>query len=468
MIDPESFLPPDDWASTIADVFRQRRDDPVVAGGDESELRARLATYDFATPRDLGELTEEVARLLREHAVRSDHPRYFGLFNPPALPAAMVGDALAAAINPQLAVRGHAPAAAAIERRLVETIGVRAWPGLAIGDIAGHFTSGGSEANATALMAALASRYPDWASGGVAALPRRPALYVSAQSHLAWIKIARNAGLGVEAVRLVPTCDGLHMTGEELATFLTLDAEQGFEPVLIVATMGTTGHGGIDDVRGLSDVARRRGAHLHVDAAWAGALLLSENHRGLLDGIELADSITVDPHKWMSVSMGAGLFLARSWEGLEKAFSVSTSYMPSASIEQRDAYIHSYQWSRRFIGLKLFLAMANLGLSGYARLIDRAFPLAAKLREGLERMGWVIENDTPLPLVCFTPPRASDEQVEIVERHVAGSSEAWISGVLLRGRRVLRACITSFETREDDVDRLIELLDRAWRQSCER
>lgn len=446
------------------DFIASRRDARVHDSRSADAFAVWLDALDFESPRDTHKLGSDLYDWLGRHAVRSDHPRYFGLFNPPALPAAIAGDLIAATVNPQLAVHSHAPAAAAIERKLLAYFGTLiGWPA---DSVAGTFTSGGSEANHTALLAALARRYPDWERDGVRGLPTAPAIYVSAQAHLAWIKIARVAGLGTDAVRLVPTADGLSLRGTELARFL--QNENHRDPVLIVATAGTTAHGAIDDIEGIAKVARRHDTYLHVDAAWAGATLLADGAHTWLRGIERADSITVDPHKWLAVPMGAGMFLSRDWQPLERAFGVRTGYMPSASHEVRDAYIHSLQWSRRFTGLKLFTALAALGRKGYAEMIKRQVALGAYLRRELSQRGWKVLNDTTLPLVCFAPnlaPRQADEAVRRIESSVLASGGAWVSSVALRDRSVLRACITSFESTERDVDALLDLLDTARREA---
>lgn len=447
-----------DTARQAADFIASRDSARVHDNSRQAAFSAWLNAFDFAAPCDPSMVSKDIFDWLGHHAVRSDHRRYFGLFNPPALPEAMAGDIIAAAVNPQLAVHDHAPAAAAIERHLL------CFFGRCIGwrddEIAGSFTSGGSEANHTALLAALARRYPDWARDGVRAMSRTPAIYVSAQAHLAWIKIARAAGLGSDAVCLVPTADGLSLRGEELA--MALAAAPDRDPVLVVATAGTTAHGAIDDLPGLISVARGHGAHVHVDAAWAGAALLMQEGRHWMHGIDQADSVTIDAHKWLAVPMGAGMYLSRDWAPLEAAFAVDTGYMPSASLTRRDAYIHSLQWSRRFIGLKLFMALASLGQDGYEQLLRRQITLGACLRHGLIKRGWSIVNDTPLPLACFVPAGSGDDgAVHRISAAVVASGQAWISTVTLKGRSVLRACITSYETRESDIDLLLDLLDDA-------
>jgi aromatic-L-amino-acid decarboxylase len=430
-----------------------RRSHPVAPQINEAALAARLARYDFHTALPMETVTEDLLDLLQANAVRSDHPRYFGLFNPPPLPAAIAGDLVAAAINPQLAVWSHAPAAVEIERRIVRLFGTLIW---SEEDTPGTFTSGGSEANLTALLSALASRYPDWETRGLGG--RRPAIFVSSESHLAWIKIARMCGLGSEAVRLVKAEDGLRLTAATLRA--SMDGDSDLDPLLLVATAGTTAHGAIDDIAGIAQLAREKGAHMHVDAAWAGGLLLDPARRSLFPGIEQADSVTIDPHKMLAVPMGAGLYLCRDWTALGRAFAVATGYMPSASSERHDPYIHSVQWSRRFIGGKVFVALASLGLPGYQRLFERQFALGDRLRSKLLESGWQICNDTPLPVVCFAPAEGSDAQVPAIAADVVASGEAWLSVTQLRNRPVLRACITSFETSEADIDHLVDLLNR--------
>lgn len=453
---PENASGLSEVAAQVDAALAARRGSPVAPPIDATALAARLARYDFEAPRPAVDVTADLLDLLGRYSIRSDHPRYFGLFNPPALPAAVAGDLVAAAINPQLAVWGHAPAAAEIERRLVELFGSFVWAGR---PAVGHFTGGGSEANLTALLAALARRYPNWASAGVAGLPRRPAIFASSEAHLAWIKVARMCGLGADAVRLVPAERGLAMTGGALEKQIA--DEPNFDPALVVATAGTTAHGAVDDLVGAAEVARRHGSHLHVDAAWAGGALLHPDCRKSLPGVEHADSVTIDPHKLLAVPMGAGLYLGRDAAPLAAAFAVSTGYMPEASSERSDAYVSSIQWSRRFIGAKLFVALATLGLSGYRSLIGRQFALCDRLRFALAEANWEILNETALPLVCFAPRNAVDTEVKSIAAKIVNGGEAWLSTVALRGRPVLRACVTSYETTEQDINGLVAALGDA-------
>ena len=211
-------------------------------------------------------------------------------------------------------------------------------------------------------------------------------------------------GLGLEAVRAIRVTDELRLDVGALRLQLERDRAEGRRPFLIVGTAGSTAAGAIDPLSELAELAHETGADLHVDAAWAGAIGLSPRLRPLLDGIERADSVTVDAHKWLSAPMAAGLFLTRHPRDLVSTFRVETNYMPSA--EAADPYLIGPQWSRRFIGLKVFMALAAIGRDGYAAQIEHDCGLGERLRARLRDDGWRIVNDTPLPLVCFVP--ASD------------------------------------------------------------
>jgi aromatic-L-amino-acid/L-tryptophan decarboxylase len=186
--------------------------------------------------------------------------------------------------------------------------------------------------------------------------------------------------------------------------------------------------------------------------------------RPLLAGTERADSITFDAHKWLSVPMGAGLFLTRHSHILDRTFRVTTAYMPkeASGMDIVDPHLHSMQWSRRFIGLKVFLSLLVAGRDGYADAIRHQTAMGALLRDRLAAAGWEIANDTALPVVCFTCPGASADVQRAIAMHVVASGEAWISTTLLAGTRtVLRACITNYLTEPTDIDALVATLDRA-------
>ncbi len=205
---------------------------------------------------------------------------------------------------------------------------------------------------------------------------------------------------------------------------------------------------------------------LHVDAAWGGAAALVPEMSPLLAGIERSRSITFDAHKWLSVPMGAGIFLTRDRTVMDRTFRVQTSYMPkeAAGLDIVDPHLHTMQWSRRFIGLKVFLSLLVAGWDGYAAAIRHQTEMGQLLRRRLAGAGWEIVNNTQLPVVCFVDPSGGDDRQKRIALSVVASGEAWISTTLLGGRRtVLRACITNFRTDSSDIEALLATLDRARR-----
>ncbi|WP_433476210.1 pyridoxal phosphate-dependent decarboxylase family protein [Spirillospora sp. CA-142024] len=432
----------------------------VSAPVDVRALRAAIGAYDFDRPAAPADVIDDVAELLRATTVHTTHPRYFGLFNPTPTLMGVVGETLAAAFNPQLAAWSHAPAAAEMEAHLLRFLGGRL--GYPPGTATGSFTSGGAEANLTAVLLALTKTWPEYGRRGLRALPGRPVIYASAESHLAWLKIAHATGIGRDAVRLVPAGRDLRIDTGRLIEQVAADRADGDLPFLVVGTAGTTAAGVIDPLHELADLCRESGLRLHVDAAYGGAAALSDRLRPALDGIGRADSITVDAHKWLSVPMGAGALLTTDAEGLAETFRVTTSYMPADVPDTVDPYTSGQQWSRRFMGLKLFLSLAVAGREGYAEQLEHDAGLAGVLRERLAETGWDIVNDTPLPVVCFADPGAGTwEHHDALARKVVGGGRAWISPVRLDGRAALRACVISHRTTLQDVEELVRAANDA-------
>ncbi|HVT61145.1 MAG TPA: pyridoxal-dependent decarboxylase [Thermoanaerobaculia bacterium] len=432
---------------------------------DPAELRELLGRFDFKVPVEPPAALDFALDGLWRHQVHTPHPRYFGLFNPAPTTLGVAADTLVAAFNPQLAVWSHNPFAAEVEQHLVRALAGRF--GYPPEQSEGTLTSGGAEANHTALAVALLASFPEVGRRGLLALRGQPVLYVSAQAHHSFLKAARLTGLGTEAVREVGVDGALRMKPGQLAARISDDRARGMLPFLVVGTAGTTCAGAVDPIAALAEIAEQERLWLHVDAAWGGAAALVPELAPLLSGVERAGSITFDAHKWLSVPMGAGLYLTRQRGVLERTFRVAAGYMPldGAGLPVADPYAHSMQWSRRFIGLKLFLSLAVAGWAGYEAAIRHQTAMGDRLRVRLAEEGWVVVNDTPLPLVCFVggcEEGRSAAYLSAIAAHVVGSGEAWVSNVDLGELGpALRACITNFRTGPGDVDALVASLGGA-------
>lgn len=429
---------------------------PILPNVTVQEIRSHLnARYDFRRAMALEDVAADVEEMLSKWQVQVTHPRYLGLFNPSVTRASVIADTLTAAYNPQLAAWRTSPAANEIERHTLAWLSARfGFPDGA----AANFTTGGAESNLTAVVAALTRMFPGYGEHGLGSLPARPTIYLSSEAHHSLHKIAHMTGLGRKALRVVAADDRLKIDLDSLKEQIRQDRRDGFAPFMVVGTAGSTAAGAIDPLPALAEICNAESLWFHVDAAWGGAAVISPTLRPHLNGINRADSITCDAHKWFSVAMGAGMFFCRHADALAEAFHAETSYMPSKSPGAvSDPYLTSVQWSRRFIGLKLFLGLAESGSEGYASQIEHQAQMGELLRESLRRTGWTIVNSTPFPLVCFTRD-SLDTEAFVAALH--RQQIAWMSQVRIGGVLVVRACITSFRTTEADIEYIVREMNR--------
>ena len=463
-------------AAAASEHFDGIRDLPVTGPSHAPDLRQHLAAaYRFDAPMDAGAVLDDVAAMLRRGSVHVTHPAYFGLFNPSVLPSAIAAATLTAAFNPQTAVWSHCPAAYEMEQQALRFLAGRI--GYDPATVGAHFCSGGQEANTTAVVVALTRAFPEIRDRGVRALPGDPRIYVSAEAHHSVEKAAHVCGIGRVAVVRVAVDAKLRMDASALAAAISSDRAAGRLPFLVVGTAGTTASGVIDPLDEIADVAAAHGAWFHVDAAWGGSAALSPRLRPVLAGISRADSVTWDAHKWLQLPLGSAMFFTPHRAALVEAFATESGYMPaaaraagaSADAPRVDPYNTSHQWSRRAPGIAMFAALAELGASGYERIVDGMTGLGDLLRAKLRAAGFEITNDTPLPLVNFTHPRIESGATTVgeVARAVQRGGRAWISPVTLAAtpggtpRKALRACITSYRTEARDLDALVSELRAA-------
>ena len=438
----------------LAAAHRRVQAGPVTPTIDMQQFRAELAGFDFERPQPLEEALRWTIERLEHGIVQMSNPRYFGLFNPGANFPAQCADRLAGSFNPQLASSASSPVPVALESHVIQAVARRAAFG---GDATGHFATGGSEANYTALICALTAAHPKFSTDGVRAFAGPATFYTSRDCHIAWLKIAHQAGVGRSALKLVATDGRGRMDPEALLKAIAEDRAAGAVPVMIVATAGTTGAGMIDPLHACADIAKQQALWLHVDAAWGGAVLASNRLRGLLDGVERADSMTIDAHKWLATTMGCAIFISRRADLLSEAFHASTSFMPS-SISGVDPYLNSVQWSRRFLGLRLFLALAAAGWEGLGAHVERGVDVIELVKERLLASGWRIANDSPLAVLDAIPPAALGD-VRALVRRVVASGRAWVAPTTFEGQEVVRICATNGETGVPDVEALVAALN---------
>lgn len=419
----------------------------------------------------LDEILTRFRNEVAPHAMTVPSPRYFGQFNPTPLPIGVWADALAAVLNQNAGAWRNGPTSAMIEARVMR------WLCELIGygkESFGTLASGGSEANLIALKCARDHAHEAIVHRGVRHAPADLVIYASEQCHYSLEKSADILGMGREQLRKIPTDERFHLRTDLLRVEIEKDRQAGLMPCCIVGVAGTTSTGVIDPLPELAAIAREYNCWFHVDAAYGGVLAFSAAHQSKLQGIERADSVTFDPHKWMFVPFACGAVLVR--EGgrvLRDAFDISPEYLSEdrggADVEY-DFFRYGQMGTRRFNSLKLWMAWKFLGRSGYAELIERQIALTEYLArqidamEDFERLG---EVETAVCCFKFLPASVrekdgsyQDRLQQRLQQLIEKSGEAWITTTVLHGRRALRVNINSFLTEARHVDDLIALVKR--------
>jgi glutamate/tyrosine decarboxylase-like PLP-dependent enzyme len=414
---------------------------------------------------DADKVLDEIFREMVDKGFHVASGNYFGLMNPTPTYIGVMAEALVAALNPQLATVKRSQLASKIEHETVRWIGERVrWPG----EFNGTFTSGGNEANFTGLALALAAKFPDAIEEGIASIGSQPVLYASDEAHHSIDKSAGLLGVGRKALRRIPVNENVQLDPRILEATIEADLASGKKPFCVVATAGTTNTGAVDDLVTVAEICRRYDLWLHVDGAYGGSAIFSDQHRSLLRGIEQADSITIDPHKWLAMPLAAGVILTCHPEMLERAFAVAAPYMPKAAESKGlDNSRISSQWTRRMNSLKLWLTLRVHGRKAYEEHIDRQLGLAQGFASWI-RASEHFELAAPqiLPIVAFRF-KANLSQQNLAEAHariveeVTRDGRRWISETRVNGQSVLRMMVISYLTAERHLQDLSHALTKA-------
>jgi aromatic-L-amino-acid decarboxylase len=450
-----------------------------------ASLQDPIPEFGAETAEAAAAILDDACRELIDKGFHVPSANYFGLMNPTPTYMAVLAEALVATLNPQLATLARSQLASKIENETVRWVGERVFGtrstcggeiGPAAQDggagFAGTFTSGGNEANFTAIAVALAAHFPKYIENGTAAIGAQPVFYASAEAHHSLDKSAGLLGLGRRALRRIAITDRLQLDTHKLAARIAEDYATGLKPFCVIGTAGTTNSGAVDDLEALADICRRYGLWFHVDGAYGAAATFSDAHRDLVRGIEQADSVTIDPHKWLAMPFAAGVILTRHADTLRKAFEVTTPYMPRvADSELVDNFKVSAQWSRRMNSLKLWLTLRVHGRRAYEELIDRQLRLARTFYDWLSGS----EHFEPagpmyLPIVNFRVRANGRSEEDIaaanaaVVEEITRDGQLWISSTVVNGRSVMRMMVISYLSDERNLTALEQALTSAGRR----
>jgi glutamate/tyrosine decarboxylase-like PLP-dependent enzyme len=445
---------------------------------DESPSAVRQA-LDLSGPlpeegADPGPLLEQTAHLLFEHSLFNAHPRFFGYITAAPAPIGVLGDFLAAALNANVGAWTLSPAATEIESQTVR------WIASFIGypvDCGGLLVSGGNMANTVCFLAARAAKAGwDVRERGVA-VGRRLRVYGSAETHT-WIqKAADIGGLGTSSIRWIPTDDQLRMDVSALRRQIEADKAAGDVPCMVVGTAGSVSTGAVDPLRDIGALCREHDVWFHVDGAYGGFAAAIPEASDDLRALAAADSVAVDPHKWLYSPLEAGCALVREPGLLRAAFAYHPPYYHFD--EQATNYVdYGPQNSRGFRALKVWLALRHAGAAGYRNMIAEDIRLSRAMADAVRRCDELELFTQQLSITTFryVPPELrptiGDPAVEryldalnrtLLERLQSGG-EIFVSNAVVGTRYVLRACIVNFHTAQADVEATVDIAARVGRE----
>ena len=425
---------------------------------------------------DPGPLLERTTQRLFEHSLFNAHPRFFGYITASPAPIGMFGDFLAAALNANVGAWTLSPAATEIEMQTVRWIAsLIHYPD----DCGGLLVSGGNMANIVCFLAARAAK-AGWnvREGGIAGPDgRRLRVYASAETHT-WVqKAADISGFGTEAIRWIPTGAGLRMDVSALRRQIEADRSAGDVPCMVVGTAGSVSTGAVDPLSDIHLVCKDHDLWFHVDGAYGGLAAALPDASSDLRALSSADSIAVDPHKWLYAPLEAGCALVRDSQLLRAAFAYHPPYYHFD--ERATNYLDcGPQNSRGFRALKVWLALQHVGAAGYRAMIAADIRLARLMADEVRRHDelQLLTQELSITTFRYVPHgkrgRAIDEAAEreidafnreLLDRLQRGG-EVFVSNAVIANRYVLRACIVNFHTTEVDVQATIDIVVRVGRE----
>jgi aromatic-L-amino-acid decarboxylase len=443
---------------------------PVFPSIEPGSLRPLFPAAAPEGPEPLSAILDDYRRLIEPNATHWQHPGFFAYFPTTASGPGILGEMLTAALGQNAMLWRTSPIGTELEEVVVDWL--RQALGLPVA-FDGLLTDTASTSSLIALAAARQAAGLDVAAAGLAGRPDVPALrvYASTEAHSSIEKACMTLGLGRGSLVRVPVDDRYAMRPDALATSIAADRAAGHRPIAVVATLGTTSSTAIDPVAELADIAGREGLWLHVDSAYAGVVAMIPERRGPFAGWERADSIVVNPHKWLFTPLDASLLLTPRMADLRAAFSLVPEYLRTLDREApvRDYNEYQPQLGRRFRALKLWIQLRWFGLEGLRRRIERHLELAQAFAAWIDDdPDWERLAPVPFSTVCFrwNPRRgAADEELDVrnaaIMDAVNRQGEIFLSHTRLSGRFTIRLAIGNIRTEERHVARAWALLREA-------
>lgn len=438
-----------DW---IADYLEEIRKYPVLPPVKPGDLTDRLpaAAPDRGQPMDT--ILEDFERSIVPAVTHWNHPRFFAYFTTSGSQPGILGEMLTAALNVNHMVWKSCPAATELEQ---VTLGwLRQWLRLP-SDFFGIIYDTASVATMHAIAAAREAADPDSRRLGNSG---KLVMYISEQANFSVEKGGMTLGIGQDNIRKIAADENFRMRVDALREAMQSDRSAGRKPFCVIPTVGTTSTSSIDPVTEITDVAREFGAWLHVDAAYAGAAAVVPELQHIFSGVERADSVVVNPHKWLFTPVDLSALYIRKPEVLRRAFSLVPEYVKTAEDPRAVNFMdYGVQLGRRFRALKLWFVMRHFGREGISELIRSHIRYAQKLAESIrQHPDFEVSAPTPFSLVCFRYRGSNEENLALMEK-INASGKAFLSHTALNGNIVLRLAIGNIATSWQDIEEVWEL-----------
>ncbi len=441
----------------VVDHIAAGRDADLGSAPDRAELEEKIREDLPEEGQDPHTVLNRVQDDILPNTMRVDHPRFFGFVPGPNNFIGVLADALAAGFNVFSGTWISGAAAAQVELVVIDWL--RDLCGLP-DEAGGLFTSGGSMANVTALAAARHAMLDDDVTDAVA--------YCSDQTHTSVDRALRLLGFGPDQLRRLSSDDHFRLSPETLTEAIVRDRSHGRRPFCVIANAGTTNTGAVDPLPSLAEVADAEGLWLHVDGAYGAAAVICERGRERLSGLERADSLTMDPHKWLFQPFEIGGVLVRNENHLRRAFRLEAEYLEDAIGQEDEVNFSAYgiQLTRSFRALKLWMTLKVFGRKHVAEAVRRGFERAEQAEHLLrERPGWKIVTPAQMGIVTFrcVPDGWTDDEIDALNRRLAPAiskeGEVFLTQTSLDGRPVLRLCPINPRSTEEDLQLAIDRLD---------
>ncbi len=458
-----------DW---IADYLADPGRYPVLSQVKPGEVAAALPASPPKDGEPIQEIIADFERVILPGITHWNHPAFFAYFAISASVPGILGEMLAAALDTNAMLWKSSPAATELEVRVLD------WLRQALGLSDGWFGIINDTASISTMLALVAAREAaglDVRERGLAGRSDLPALrvYCSEQAHSSIDKGAITVGFGHQNVVHIPTDAAFRMRPDALADAIRADRERGYIPVAVVATVGTTSTTSIDPVPAIADICEREDVWLHVDGAYGGAAGVVPELRHYLDGVDRADSLVVNPHKWLFTPVDCSAFWVKDQALLKRAFSLVPEYLVTREADEVvNLMDYGVQLGRRFRALKLWMVMRAFGVDGLASRIREHVRLAQEFASWVEaEPGWEVMAPHPFSTVCFRYAREgmSEETRNSVNESILAavneSGAAFLSHTKLNGSFVLRLAVGNIRTEEKHVEKTWELLRRSSREA---